>query len=198
MKRIFGGVVIDFPAFEQAGSKVKFARVFDQRLEELARDIRHFRPVVGARVLLILDELPNPDHAALLGLLGERLGRRGKPDHAIGHRGRSAENAGERQKLAAVHLARPWRSRPCPGCGPEHDPHCSCRMSSQTPIVLAFRRLPFRIPPALSKRMRCQLANVQLWIWSGSRESDNLDAKLVMHPETYETRLTSAASSLEF
>ena len=37
MQRVFGGVVVDFPALEQVGLEGEFARVLDQRLEELAR-----------------------------------------------------------------------------------------------------------------------------------------------------------------
>ena len=45
------------------------------------------------------------EDAALPGFLRDRLGRRGKTDHAVGHRRRGAEDAGQSQELAPVHLA---------------------------------------------------------------------------------------------
>ncbi len=79
MERVFGGVLVHVPLLEERGFEGEVAGVFHQRLEELAGHVRHLRPVVRARILLLLDEHRNADHAALLGLLRQRLGRRASP-----------------------------------------------------------------------------------------------------------------------
>ena len=105
VQRIFGRVLVHFPALEQHRLEGEFTRVLHQRLEELPGDVGHFRPVVGAGVLLVLDEHADLQHAALLGRLRERAARRREADHAVGRRGRGAENARQREEFTTVHLA---------------------------------------------------------------------------------------------
>ena len=66
MQHIFGGVVIDFPALEQGRLEGEL-RVYLTSGSSLPRGIGDFRPVVGARVLLVLDRHGDPQHAALVG-----------------------------------------------------------------------------------------------------------------------------------
>ena len=105
MQNVFGRVGVDVPFLEQCGFEGEFAGVGDERVEELARDIAHFRPVVGARVLLILDEHAKPQNAALLRGVGKRRRRDGNAEHAVGRGGRGAEDGREREELAAVDRA---------------------------------------------------------------------------------------------
>ena len=107
VKDIFGRVSVDVPAFEQHRPEGELARISHEGFEELTRDVAHLRPVVGARVLLILDEHAASDDAALLGRVGERRRRIGEAKHAVGGRGRDPENAGEGEKLAPVDRAFP-------------------------------------------------------------------------------------------
>ena len=107
VQNVFGRVGVDVPYFEQRRLEGEFAGVGDERIEELPGDIAHFRPVVGARVLLVLDEHADPQDAALLWGFGEGRRRRGEAEHAIGGGGRGAENRREREKFAPVNRARP-------------------------------------------------------------------------------------------
>ena len=100
----------------------------------------------------ILDRHGDLQHAALLGLLGQRLGRRGEADHAIGHRGRCAEGAGQRQKFAAVHLARLGALGHFPDVIRNTIPVALVECHDELPL-LAFCRLQFRIQSAMSKRI---------------------------------------------
>jgi hypothetical protein len=105
VQRILGRVLVHVPLLEQHRLEGEFAGVLHQRLEELPGDVGHFRPVVGAGVLLVLDEHADLQHAALLGRLRERAARRREADHAVGRRGRGAENARQREEFTTVHLA---------------------------------------------------------------------------------------------
>ena len=106
MQHVFGGVVIHFPGFDEVGPERVFVGVLDQRLERLALGIGDFRPVGFARVLGILDPHGDLEDAALLGLVGgERRRRHGEAEHSVGHRGGSAEHAGQRQEFATVDLS---------------------------------------------------------------------------------------------
>ena len=102
---VFGRVGVDVPFLEQRRLEGEFTGVGDERVEELPRDIAHFRPVVGARVLLVLDEHADAESTALLRGVGERPRRDGKAEHAVGRNGRGAEDGRERQELAAVDRA---------------------------------------------------------------------------------------------
>ena len=102
---IFGRVRIDVPFLQQRGLEGELTRIGHQGIEELPGDIAHFRPIVGARVLLVLDEHAKAQNAALLRLLGESLSRRGQTEHSVSRGGRGAEDGRQRQKLAAVDRA---------------------------------------------------------------------------------------------
>jgi len=107
VQRVFGGVVIDVPAFDQMAFEGEVRGVADHVVVALAHDVGHFRPVPGARVLHLLDDHLHLEDAALLAFLGKCLARRGQPDHPVGHRGRSAEGAGDCEEFAAIVFPRP-------------------------------------------------------------------------------------------
>ena len=155
VQRVFGSVVVHVPGFQQIGAERVFGCVLDQRLERLAFGIGDFRPVRLARVLGILDPLSDLQRAAFLALHVFRSRRRrvGEAEHAISHRGGCAEDAGQGQEFAAIHLA-------CLGFfGHRQD---VIRNAITVALVgchdllplLAFRRLTFRNRAIMSKTAR--------------------------------------------
>jgi hypothetical protein len=150
MEDIFGRVVVHIPARQQVRLEGELSGVFDERLERLALGVRDLGPIGRARVLWILDRHRDFQDAALLGLLCQRLCRRSEAEHAIGHRGGSAEHACHSQEFAAIdftgfdglgHLADVVR---------DAIPVTPVKFHDELPL-LAFRRLQFRIRPAMSK-----------------------------------------------
>ncbi len=151
MQRVFGGVVVNVPALEQVGLEGVVLGVFHQRLERLALGVGDLGPVGGARVLGVLAPHRDLQHAALLGLLRLCRRRRGQAEHAVGHRGRSAEHTCHGEEFATVH-------RPRLGAlGHRADvirnaiPITPVECHDELPL-LAFCRLQFRIQSALSKQ----------------------------------------------
>ena len=72
MEDIFGGIVIDLPAFQQDRFKREFVCVANQRLEPAARDVRKFHPVIGTWVFLRLDGHRHAQDPTLPWLIGAR------------------------------------------------------------------------------------------------------------------------------
>ena len=105
-KHVFGGVVVHIPALEQVGLEGELRGVLDQRLERLALGVRDLRPVGRARILGILDRHRDLQHAALLGLLRQRL--------ASARRGRACRRPSRSKRRTRL----PWRGirdgRPSP------------------------------------------------------------------------------------
>ena len=106
LQRVFGRVVVDFPAFEQPGHEGEVGGVAHQRLEEEAGLVAHLRPVEDARVVQAHHRLGDLDHAAGRAVLRLRAGAaawRGRA--AVGRRSGHAERRRHRQELAAAELA---------------------------------------------------------------------------------------------
>ncbi len=105
MEGVLGGVVVDVPALDQLAGESAVAVVAHEIFVALARDVGNFRPVVGTRVLRLLDDHLHLEDAALLAFLGAGRGWRGKSEHAVGSRCRGAHGAGHRQEFAAAETA---------------------------------------------------------------------------------------------
>ncbi len=112
MQDVFGGVVVDVPAFKKHRLEGEVLGVFHKGLEHLPGNIAHLAPVEGARVLHVLDQHRDLEHAARLGLLGLRRNRSSEPDHAVGPRHGQTECAGDSETRDGRSCLT-WLARPC-------------------------------------------------------------------------------------
>ncbi len=104
MKRVFGGVVVDVPAFQQHAAEGAVGVVFHQIFQPAATEIGDLRPVPGAGVLQRLGFHLHPQRAAHLRRL-LRAGRGVQAKQAIGRHRRGAQRRGAGQEFPAAERA---------------------------------------------------------------------------------------------
>jgi len=101
---IFGGVVVDIPAFQQHAAEAAVGIVFDQVFQPAAGKVGDLRPVGNARILQPLGLHVEPERAAgLRRRLSHR--RRIEAEKRVGGGGAGAKRRGAGQEFAAVHPA---------------------------------------------------------------------------------------------
>src|SRR5690606_20482735 len=101
-QRVFGGVVVDLPAFKQHAADRAVDFVFDQIVEPAAAEVRVLGPVPGARVLLGARFHLHPERAAGNRRI-LRAGRSVEAQQAVGRGAGDAEGRGTGQELAPAH-----------------------------------------------------------------------------------------------
>ena len=103
-QRVFGGVVIGFPCFQQHWLKRTVAVVLHEILQPTGCECGDLRPVIGARILERADFHFHADRAAHLGVCCG-LCRALQATQGIGSRGGQTKSGGPGQKFTAVQKA---------------------------------------------------------------------------------------------
>ena len=107
VQRVFGGVVVDLPAFQQHAAERPVVVVFDQVFQVAAGLVGDLRPVGGAGVLQLAHAHLYTQGAALLGhAVACCLDRPRQTAHGIGGSGGDTEHRRPGQEFAAAKLAR--------------------------------------------------------------------------------------------